>query len=655
VSYRLGVDLGTTYTAAAIHSGGRTTMLALGNRALQVPSVLFVKPDGEVLVGEAAERRGAIEPERLAREFKRRVGDPVPILVGGTPYSAQALLARLLGWTVGIATERQGERPAEIAVTHPANWGPFKSDVLDQAIRLAGLTGATLLTEPEAAAITYASRNRMAAGDSVIVYDLGGGTFDAAIVRRTESGFELVGTPEGIENLGGVDFDEAVFSHVRVTLGNQLDGVTAAGDELVVALARLRRDCVEAKESLSTDTETVVPVVLPGLNTPVRLTRGELEEMLRPALTETIGAVQRMLRSAGLVAEQIAAIVLVGGSSRIPLVSELLVSAFHRPVTLDTHPKHDVALGAAIVGALATAPDRVPAPPAAQGVPAASATGSAAAASARQPVETPAEPPEANTQTAAEPPTEPHVPSRPPAIPRRRSPSPVALAACGLPLVAVLAAAAGPAARVQPAGAWRGVTIQQDAVGTDGSVTVDLGRDVPIAGLPDVVDDRSTLVLRLTLAGARVESTPGRVTGQQATVRLANARLLFAGPVRARLEATRDGRPTGTHVLLTPKRQWFASVPGAVLVALVLFVAAYVEAIIRPLRRRRRVRASDVIALTLLGGAAGTALILASWTIGQRLLVPATAAIIVATMGAAGTCVAFTAGARPAAGRESAR
>jgi molecular chaperone DnaK len=638
MSYRLGVDLGTTYTAAAIRSGGRTTMLALGNRALQVPSVLFVKPDGEVLVGEAAERRGAVEPERLAREFKRRVGDPVPILVGGTPYSAQALLARLLAWSVDVATERQGERPAEITVTHPASWGPFKKDVLEQAIRLADLAGATLLPEPEAAAIMYASRNRMAVGDAVVVYDLGGGTFDAAVVRRTESGFELVGTPEGVEHLGGVDFDEAVFEHVRAALGDQLGRVTATGDELVVALARLRRDCVEAKEALSTDTETVVPVVLPGVNTSVRLTRGELEEMLRPALTETIGAVQRVLRSADLPAEQVSAIVLVGGSSRIPLVSELLVGAFHRRVTLDTHPKHDVALGAALAGAL----------PAAAGP---EVKGSAAAAPTRGPgpsgVESTVELAVQSHRTAApvvtDPATRPDRPPQPPGAPRPRSPSPVVLAACGLPLVALLVAAVGPGARVQPNPAWRDVTVQQDRI-ADGSVTVDLSKDVPVAGLSDVADDRSAVVLRLTLAGARVASSPGRVAGHQATVQLKNARLLFAGPVKARLEATRGGRSTETQVMLTPKRRWFASVPGAGLVALLLFVAAYAEAIIRPLRRRRQARTSDLVSLSLLGAAAGVAFVLASWTIGQRLLLPVAAVLIVLAMGAAGTCVALAAG-----------
>ena len=141
MGYRLGVDLGTTYTAAAVHVDGRTEMLGLGIRAMQVPSVVFVRDDGEIVVGEAAEQQGAADPSRVVREFKRRIGDSVPLVVGGSPFSAQALTARLLGWVVGVATERQGRAPDHVCVTYPANWGSFKRDLLDQAIEMAGLRG----------------------------------------------------------------------------------------------------------------------------------------------------------------------------------------------------------------------------------------------------------------------------------------------------------------------------------------------------------------------------------------------------------------------------------------------------------------------------------------------------------------------------------
>ncbi len=378
MGYRLGVDLGTTYTAAAVNVDGRVEMLGLGIRAMQVPSVVFVRPDGEIVVGEAAEQQGGADPSRVVREFKRRIGDSVPLVVGGSPFSAQALTARLLAWVVGVATQRQGGPPEHVCVTYPANWGPFKRDLLGQAIEMAGLrgTGTSTCTEPEAAAIAYASRDRVAEGARVAVYDLGGGTFDAAVLAREGSGFRLVGSPEGVEHLGGIDFDEAVFRHVLSALGDDVAALDDTDPATATALARLRRDCVEAKEVLSFSVDTVVPVALPGITRSVRLTRGEFDDMLRPAIAETVSAMRRVLEASGVGAADVAAMVLVGGSSRIPLVSEMLSAAFGRPLALDNHPKHDVALGAAIRGTPAAQP---------AGVAAAGAPGDRVAAAARAP------------------------------------------------------------------------------------------------------------------------------------------------------------------------------------------------------------------------------------------------------------------------------
>ena len=351
VPYRLGVDLGTTFTAAAVSDGvSEPTVIGLGNRAMQMPSVLFLKPDGEFLAGEVAERRGVTEPDRLAREFKRRIGDHVPIMVAGTPFSPQALTSHLLRWVVGTATERLGERPAEVVLTHPANWGPFRLELLEQAAVMAGVGAAQRCTEPEAAAAQYAAQTRVTPGDRVAVYDLGGGTFDACVLEKTNTGFQALGTPEGIEHLGGVDFDEAVLQHVLGALGAAAATLDPEDPAVTVGLARLRRDCVEAKEALSTDVDTMIPLAVPGLNTTVRLTRAEFELMIRPALTETIGAMARALRSAQVEPSSLRSILLIGGSSRIPLVSELLTREFSVPTALDAHPKHDVALGSVRVG-----------------------------------------------------------------------------------------------------------------------------------------------------------------------------------------------------------------------------------------------------------------------------------------------------------------
>lgn len=372
MGYQLAVDLGTTFTAAATISDAAPLMVGLGNRALQVPSVLFLGEDGNFAVGEAAERRGATDPGRLVREFKRRLGDPVPLLVGGAAYSAETLMARLLRWVVDTTTTRMGAAPEGIVCTRPANWGPYKREVFDQAIRLAGVSDAGQCTEPEAAAAEYAARADMAVGERVAVYDLGGGTFDVCVVERTADGFTLLGTPDGVEHLGGIDFDAALTGLVMQMLGGSLPELEDA--DTLLALARLQRDCVEAKEALSSDVEAAVPVALPGLSTVVRLTRADLESAIRPALIDTVAATRRALSSARTEPSQLKAIVLVGGSSRIPLVSELLHHELAVPIALDVHPKHDVALGAARLasirsGAPTSTSDRTPSASASADVP----------------------------------------------------------------------------------------------------------------------------------------------------------------------------------------------------------------------------------------------------------------------------------------------
>jgi actin-like ATPase involved in cell morphogenesis len=395
MEYSLGIDLGTTYSAAATARDGRVEIFQLGERAATIPSIVVLRADGEVLTGDAAERRSLGEPTRTAREFKRRLGDPTPIILGGTPYGAEALLAHLLKAIVARVTEELGGPPAAIVVTHPASYGAYKIDLLQQAIRQADIDNVTLLTEPEAAAVHYARQERVPAGAIVAVYDFGGGTFDATILRKTEDGFEQLGRPEGMERLGGIDFDEALFNRV-MTMVRQ-SGVTVDPEDpaTLAAIARLREECRRAKEALSSDTDATIAVVLPGLQTEMRLTREEFEDMIRPRITETIAALGRAVKSAGLEFDGVDRILLVGGTSRIPLVAEMVRESTGRPVAVDAHPKHSMALGAAYLAEqrrLAAAPDDAATAAGAAGLAAAAAiagggSGAAPAAGSADPTE----------------------------------------------------------------------------------------------------------------------------------------------------------------------------------------------------------------------------------------------------------------------------
>ena len=359
MSYSLGIDLGTTYSAAAVCEAGVAQIVSLGHHAMVVPSVVFVDDGGQFLVGEPAERRSALDPSRVAREFKRRIGDAVPIVIGGTPYTAEALSGILLRHIVEGVIEQQGRPPDHVVVTFPANWGEHKQQRLAEVVRLAAIGEVRTITEPEAAAIWYASEERVAAGERLAVYDLGGGTFDAAVLQKTQTGFAVLGTPRGIDRLGGVDIDSAIVAYVLRAIDSDWSDLT--NDSTIAAAHRLRADCIAAKEALSSDTSATISVVLPGFHADVRLTRSELEDMVRPLLLETVTSLQQAIRSAGLDRADVDRVLLVGGASRMPVVSELVSQALARPSFVDAHPKHVIALGAAI--AAASTPARTPVGP----------------------------------------------------------------------------------------------------------------------------------------------------------------------------------------------------------------------------------------------------------------------------------------------------
>ncbi|WP_051581542.1 Hsp70 family protein [Pseudonocardia acaciae] len=358
------MDLGTTFVAAARSDDSQVEMVTLGDRSVVMPAAVYVGEDGELVVGEAADRRASSSPERVARQFKRRLGDPTPMRLGDASYSASDLLAALLREVIARVSVIEGEPPSQVVLTHPANWGPFRRAVFEEVPQAAAVPDALTLTEPEAAAMHYAATRRLDNDELVAVYDLGGGTFDATVVRKVPDGVATLGTPEGVERLGGIDFDQALFEFIDHTADGALTALDMGDPGNVTALARLRQDCVLAKEALSVDTEAVVPVFLPGRHFDVRVTRAEFENMIRAQLESTIIALSRALRTAGVTADELSAVLLVGGSSRIPLVARMVSEELGRPILVDTHPKYAVALGAATpAGRPLTAPAPITTPP----------------------------------------------------------------------------------------------------------------------------------------------------------------------------------------------------------------------------------------------------------------------------------------------------
>jgi YVTN family beta-propeller protein len=349
VGYDLGVDLGTTFVAAAIMRDGRPEMCTLGNQTVVSPAVAYLNEESTLVFGEAAERRALSRPDRVERGFKRRLGDPTPVVLGGVPYQVTALMAAQLRDVLDKVARVEGGPPDRVALTYPANWGPYRRELFEEIPQLAGLRHHVTMTEPEAAAAYYGASRKLADGDAIAVYDLGGGTFDATVLRKQSGAVEVVGDPEGIERLGGIDFDEAIIQWINYTYGGALAELDMADPDAAAATARLRQECVQAKEALSVDTETTIPVLLPSRHFFARLTRQDFEAMIRAPIESTIGTLVRAVHTARLDVQQLAAVLLVGGSSRIPLVERMIAAETGRPTVVDAHPKYAVALGAAMV------------------------------------------------------------------------------------------------------------------------------------------------------------------------------------------------------------------------------------------------------------------------------------------------------------------
>lgn len=339
MSYQVGLDLGSTFTTVSTCRPDQAARLEV-----LVPSVVFQSPDGTFLVGSDAERRALADPARVARQFKNRIGDPTPLRIGDAALTAEAVTARFL--LTLLATLPDG-RAARVAMTHPAGWGHYRLESLRAALSANGLADVLLVPEPQAAVRAHDALARLQDGAVVAVYDLGGKTFGAAVVRKLAADrFVLAGPPEELE-VGGLDFDEVVFGHVAEALRPGWDALDPADPAVLTAVAELRRACTAAKERLSADTEVLIPVALPGIAVrEVRLGRTEFESMIRPAVEETVAALDRALRAAGTSSRELAAVLLVGGSSRIPLVTQEVSAQLGRAVS--PAPAGIAAIGAAL-------------------------------------------------------------------------------------------------------------------------------------------------------------------------------------------------------------------------------------------------------------------------------------------------------------------
>ncbi len=343
----LGIDFGTSYTAAATASGGRVEALELDG-STRLTSLILVGSSGEIVVGRAAERQAPQFPSRVERAPKRYLGLPRPMLIEGRPVRAVEAVAAIFQVVLDEARRRHGgTEPAAVRLTHPARWGPTRIEALVEAASLAGIRDPELIAEPVAAAM-YLGRTHLEEDGHVAVYDLGGGTFDTAVLERRDGAFSLAGPPGGQEDLGGDGFDEALFRYLGGHLAPDIWDTLLRSDERRWRTTRavFRTGVRDAKEALSRDQTFTLALPMP-IDAELQITRGEFEDLIRFDVKRTISELTETIRAAALAPQDIADVYLVGGSSRIPLVSRLLTDALGRQPTTWDDPKVVVALGAA--------------------------------------------------------------------------------------------------------------------------------------------------------------------------------------------------------------------------------------------------------------------------------------------------------------------
>ncbi|GLY31387.1 Hsp70 family protein [Kineosporia sp. NBRC 101731] len=359
MSYGLGIDVGTTFVSAAVSRRGAAQMVRADGGFPLMPSVVQMSPDGSLTVGEPTSVTSGL-PEMAAHLFRRRLGDSTPIQLGGRATTAGDLLTALLSGALERVTALEGGPPAHVVVTCPAVWGPYRREQFAEVTRRAGLgrDEVTLLTEAEAVAIHYLGSRPRGGPEPIAVYDAGGSSFDATVIRTSQAGpagrtgtnsIGVLGVPESLEWFGGVDIDAAVMAHLDLASDGVVGLLDTGRPDDAMRWRRVRDACVRAKESLSTVAEVVVDLPFTGPGRRTTLRRDWLEEWIRPQLAAGLPALRRGLDSAGMRAADLGAVLLTGGTARIPLVSRMLTEDLGRPVVMLPEPQHCAALGAALV------------------------------------------------------------------------------------------------------------------------------------------------------------------------------------------------------------------------------------------------------------------------------------------------------------------
>ncbi len=349
----IGIDLGTTNSCCAVLEGGNATVIANpeGNRT--TPSVVAFKGD-EIIVGDAAKRQMVTNPNTIY-SIKRLMGTDEKVEANGKKYTPQEISAMILGYIKDYAESYLGEKVTKAVITVPAYFNDAQRQATKDAGKIAGLEVERIINEPTAAALAYGS-DKQDDLHTILVYDLGGGTFDVSILELGDGVYEVKST-SGNNHLGGDDFDNRVSDYL-VDLFKKENGIDLSTDKM--AMQRIKDAAEKAKKDLSgvSSTQISLPFISQGENGPLHLettlTRAKFEELIRDLVESTLEPVRKALKDAKLTKDDIDKVIFVGGSTRIPMVTDLIKKELGKEPSKGVNPDEVVAMGAAIQGGVLT-------------------------------------------------------------------------------------------------------------------------------------------------------------------------------------------------------------------------------------------------------------------------------------------------------------
>ncbi len=349
----IGIDLGTTNSCVAVYDGGEAKVITNPEGMRTTPSVVAFK-NGDIIVGQKAKNQMVTNKDTIS-SIKRKMGTSEKVSANGKEYSPEEVSAMILGDLKKTAEAYLGETVNKAVITVPAYFNDAQRQATKNAGKIAGLEVERIINEPTAAALAY-GLDKQDKNQTVLVYDLGGGTFDVSILELGDGVFEVKST-SGNNHLGGDDFDERVMDYI-VSEFKKESGVDLTKDKM--AMQRVKDAAEKAKKDLSgmTTTEISLPFISQGEDGPIHLnmslTRAKFEDLISDLVESTTEPVRKALKDAGLTAKDIDKVLLVGGSTRVPCVQELVKNELGKEPSKEVNPDEVVAMGAAIQGGVLT-------------------------------------------------------------------------------------------------------------------------------------------------------------------------------------------------------------------------------------------------------------------------------------------------------------